>query len=161
MPNFNKVILAGNLCRDVEVRYTPKGTAVGASSVAINRTWTDDGGVKHEEVTFVEFSVFGKSAETMAQYTKKGSPILLEGRLKLDSWDDKQTNQKRTKLKVIVEGFQFLSFKEDDGGDERPATRRETPAAAAPASRRTTQPATPAATASSEYEDPSDDDVPF
>src|SRR5215212_4999237 len=112
MPSFNKVILAGNLTRDPELRYTPKGTAVAKIGLAINRTWKDDSGQQKEEVTFVDVDAFGRQAEVISQYLKKGRPILVEGRLKLDQWDDKQTNQKRSRLGVILESFQFL----DSGG---------------------------------------------
>jgi single-strand DNA-binding protein len=108
MPSFNKVILAGNLTRDPELRYTPKGTAVGRIGLAINRTWRDEAGQQKEEVTFVDVDAWGKQAETINQYLKKGRPILVEGRLKLDSWDDKQTGQKRHQLRVVMETFQFL-----------------------------------------------------
>ena len=112
MPNFNKVILAGNITRDPELRYTPKGTAVAKIGMAINRTWKDESGQQKEEVTFVDVDAFGRQAEVISQYLKKGRPILVEGRLKLDQWDDKQTNQKRSRLGVVLESFQFL----DSGG---------------------------------------------
>jgi single-strand DNA-binding protein len=112
MPNFNKVILAGNLTRDPELRYTPKGTAVAKITLAINRNWKDESGAQKEEVTFVDVDCFGKQAEVISQYLKKGRPLLVEGRLKYDTWEDKQTNQKKSKLGVVLEGFQFL----DSGG---------------------------------------------
>jgi single-strand DNA-binding protein len=112
MPNFNKVILAGNLTRDPELRYTPKGLAVAKLGLAINRTWKDESGQQKEEVTFVDVDAFGRQAEVISQYVKKGKPILVEGRLKLDQWDDKQTGQKRSRLGVTLESFQFL----DSGG---------------------------------------------
>jgi single-strand DNA-binding protein len=112
MPSFNKVILAGNLTRDPELRYTPKGTAVAKIGLAINRKWKDDTGQQKEEVTFVDVDAFGRQAEVISQYLKKGRPILVEGRLKLDQWDDKQTNQKRSRLGVVLESFEFL----DSGG---------------------------------------------
>src|SRR5689334_20073425 len=112
MRGFNKVILIGNLTRDPELRYTPKGTAVAKIGLAINRVWRDETGANKEEVTFVDVDAWGKQAETISQYLKKGRPILVEGRLKLDQWDDKQTNQKRSRLGVVLEAFQFL----DSGG---------------------------------------------
>lgn len=112
MPSFNKVILAGNLTRDPELRYTPKGTAVAKIGLAINRQWKDESGQQKEEVTFVDVDAFGRQAEVISQYLKKGRPILVEGRLKFDQWDDKQTNQKRSRLGVVLESFQFL----DSGG---------------------------------------------
>ena len=150
MANFNKVILAGNLTRDPELRYTPKGMAIAKIGLAVNRNWTNEAGEKKEEVTFVDVDAFGRQAETLAQYMKKGSPLLVEGRLKLDQWDDKQTGQKRSKLGVIVEGFQFLGGgTRNEGGD-------------APAPRRPSAPSAPAASPSSEPDmPPPDDDVPF
>jgi single-strand DNA-binding protein len=114
MPSFNKVILAGNLTRDPELRYTPKGTAVAKIGLAMNRQWKDETGQQKEEVTFVDVDAFGRQAEVISQYLKKGRPILVEGRLKLDQWDDKQTNQKRSRLGVVLESFQFL----DSGGGQ-------------------------------------------
>jgi single-strand DNA-binding protein len=117
MANFNKVILAGNLTRDPEVRYTPKGTAIAKLGMAINRTWKTETGETKEEVTFVDVDAFGRTAEVISQYLKKGRPILVEGRLKLDQWDDKQTGQKRSRLGVVLEGFQFLdSGRGGEGG---------------------------------------------
>ena len=91
MANFNKVILAGNLTRDPELRYTPKGTAIAKFGLAINRTWKTETGEAKEEVTFVDVDSFGRQAEVIAQYMKKGRPLLVGGRLRLDQWDDKQT----------------------------------------------------------------------
>lgn len=119
MSSFNKVMLMGNLTRDPEVRYTPKGTAVAQIGMAINRVWTNDSGEKKEEVTFVDVEFWGRTAETVGQYMHKGSPIFIEGRLKLDSWEDKESGQKRSKLKVVGEGFQFVgSSGKDNGGGE-------------------------------------------
>src|SRR5678816_4951609 len=87
MASFNKVILAGNLTRDPELRYTPKGTAVAKIGLAMNRQWKDETGQQKEEVTFVDVDAFGRQAEVISQYLKKGRPILVEGRLKLDQWD--------------------------------------------------------------------------
>src|SRR6202044_496668 len=100
MANFNKVILAGNLTRDPELRYTPKGMAIAKIGLAINRTWRNEAGETKEEATFVDVDAFGRQAETLAQYLKKGSPLMVEGRLKLGQWDDKQSGQKRSRLRV-------------------------------------------------------------
>ena len=125
MANFNKVILAGNLTRDPELRYTPKGTAIARITLAINRRWTSDTGEQKEEVTFVDIDAFGKQAETIGQYLKKGRPLLVEGRLKYDTWDDKQTGQKRSKLGVVLDNFQFLdSGNRGDGGAAPPPRPR-------------------------------------
>jgi single-strand DNA-binding protein len=112
MASFNKVILVGNLTRDPELRYTSSGVAIARISLAINRTWRSESGETKEEVTFVEVDAFRRQAETIGQYLKKGRPILIEGRLKLDQWEDKQTGQKRSRLGVVMETFQFL----DSGG---------------------------------------------
>src|SRR5277367_1770148 len=117
MANFNKVILAGNLTRDPELRYTPKGMAIAKFGLAINRTWKSETGESKEEVTFVDVDAFGRSAENIGQYFKKGRPILIEGRLKLDQWDDKQTGQKRSRLGIVLESFQFLDSKGGGGGE--------------------------------------------
>jgi len=116
MPNYNKVILMGNLTRDPEVRYTSSGTAIAKLGIAVNRYWRNQEGQQQEETTFVDVDAFGKQAETIGQYLKKGRPIMVEGRLKLDQWDDKQTGQKRSKLGVTLENFQFLDSR-SEGGD--------------------------------------------
>jgi len=133
MASFNKVILAGNLTRDPELRYTPKGTAVARLGIACNRKWRSETGEMKEEVTFVDVDAFGKTAETIGQYLKKGRPILIEGRLRYDTWEDKQTKQKKSKLGVVLENFQFLDSgggRGDAGAAEPPAARPSTPAAA-------------------------------
>lgn len=107
MPGLNKVFLMGRLTRDVELRYTTKGTAVAELSLAINRVWTDEG-QKYEETTFVEVTLWARTAEIAAQYLHKGSTACIEGRLALDTWDDKQTGQKRSKLKVVGENLQLV-----------------------------------------------------
>ena len=116
MPNYNKVILMGNLTRDPEVRYTSNGTAIAKLGMAINRYWRNQDGQQQEETTFVDVDAFGRQAETIGQYLKKGRPIMVEGRLKLDQWDDKQTGQKRSKLGVTLENFQFLDSRGEGGG---------------------------------------------
>jgi len=108
MPNLNKVMLMGNLTRDPEPRYTPKGVAIAEIGLAINRRWKTEGGEVKEEVTFVDVTFWGKQAETINTYCKKGHPIYVEGRLHLDSWDDKDTGKKQYRLRVVGEGFQFL-----------------------------------------------------
>lgn len=141
MANFNKVMLMGNLTRDPELRYTPKGTAIARLGIAVNRRWTGEGGEQREETTFVDVDAFGKQAETLGQYMKKGRPIFIEGRLRLDSWEDKQSGQKRNKLGVVLENFQFLGSgqgRADDAGDA-PRPRTE----------------------SAEASPPEEDDVPF
>ncbi|HUE36357.1 MAG TPA: single-stranded DNA-binding protein [Candidatus Acidoferrum sp.] len=149
MASFNKVILAGNLTRDPELRYTPKGTAVARITLAVNRTYTaGEGGEKKEEVSFVDVDVWGRQAEVISQYMKKGRPLLVEGRLKQDTWEDKNTKQKQSKLKVVLESFSFLDSGNRGGGNEGAAPAR-TPSAAAPPAE------------SPDAEPPQDDDVPF
>ena len=116
MPNYNKVILMGNLTRDPEVRYTSSGTAIAKLGIAVNRSWSNKDGQKQEETTFVDVDAFGRQAETIGQYLKKGRPIMVEGRLKFDQGDDKQTGQKRSKLGVTLENFQFLGSRGESGG---------------------------------------------
>lgn len=153
MANFNKVILAGNLTRDPELRYTPKGTAVAKLGMAINRTWTGETGEKREEVTFVDVDAFGKQAEIISQYCKKGRPLLVEGRLRLDTWDDKQTGQKKSKLGVVLESFSFL-----DSGGRGDASGGGAPAAASPPRPR---PAAAPAASEAPSAPAEEDDVPF
>lgn len=108
MASFNKVILMGNLTRDPELRYTPKGQATTRIGMAVNRTYKTESGESREEVTFIDVDAWGKQAELIGQYLRKGSPLFVEGRLKLDQWDDKNTGQKVSKLRVVMEGFQFV-----------------------------------------------------
>ena len=116
MANLNKVMLMGNLTRDPEVRYTPKGTAVAELGLAINRYYQADNGEKREETTFVDVTLWGRQAEVAGEFLKKGRPVFIEGRLQLDSWDDKQTGQKRSKLKVVGEAMQLMGGRGDGGG---------------------------------------------
>ncbi len=115
MASFNKVILLGNLTRDPEVRYTPKGTAVTELGMAVNRVYTAENGEKREETTFVDVTLWGRTAEIAGEYLKKGRPVFIEGRLQLDTWDDKQSGQKRSKLKVVGEGLQLLGGRPGGG----------------------------------------------
>jgi single-strand DNA-binding protein len=153
MASFNKVILLGNLTRDPEVRYTPKGTAVTDLGLAVNRTYTADNGEKREEVTFVDVTFWGRTAEVAGEYLKKGRPVFVEGRLQLDSWDDKTSGQKRTKLKVIGENMQMLGSPRGGtgggGGDEEGGSS---------APRSSSRPAPPPKAAPSA---PDDDEIPF
>jgi len=153
MASFNKVILVGNLTRDPELRYTPKGTAIAKIGVAVNRVWTNEAGEKKEEVTFVDVDVFGRTAENVGQYMRKGRPILIEGRLRLDQWDDKQTGQKKSRLGVVAETVQFLGSPSGGGEGGAPeAPRRSAPPAAS---------AAPAAPSEPDMPPPEEDDVPF
>ena len=143
MASHNRVILIGNLTRDPELRFLPKGTAVCRMGLAMNRTWTTDNDEKREEVTFVDVDMFGRLAENCAKYLKKGSSAMVEGRLKLDTWDDKKTGEKRSKLGVMAEAVQFLDGKRE-GNSSAPS-----PAPAAPKSYAEIKPET------------EDSDVPF
>ncbi|MAD24986.1 MAG: single-stranded DNA-binding protein [Verrucomicrobiales bacterium] len=145
MASFNKVILMGNLTRDPELRYTPKGTAVAKLGLAVNRTWRNADGQQQDETTFVDVDAFGKQAETLGQYMQKGRPILVEGRLKLDQWEDKNTGQNRSKLGVILEKFSFVGGSQSGGSTNTPQSSAPPPTSDVPP-----------------FEDgPSDDDVPF
>jgi len=154
MASFNKVILLGNLTRDPEVRYTPKGSAVCDLGMAVNRVYTTDSGEKREEVTFVDVVLWARLAEIAGEYLKKGRPVFIEGRLQMDTWDDKQTGQKRTKLRVVGESMQLLGSRtgvtgasaETAGEDRQTSAGSKTsappPKAAGPA-------------------EPDDDEIPF
>jgi single-strand DNA-binding protein len=160
MASFNKVILLGNVTRDPELKYTPKGTAVAQIGLAVNRVYSNEQGEKVEEVTFVDVELFGRTAEIANEYLRKGRPVMFEGRLKLDTWDDKQTGQKRSKLKVIGETMQLLGGRDGGGGggggggDEY----REGGRSSAPPPRR---PNAPPAKAQDPDLDQPEDDIPF
>jgi single-strand DNA-binding protein len=127
MANLNRVLLIGNLTRDPEVRYTPKGTAVTDIGIAVNRVYSGDDGEKKEETTFVDVTLWGRQAEVAQEYLKKGRPVFVEGRLQLDTWDDKQTGQKRSRLRVVAENMQMLGSRgENEGGPSAPGTQRRT-----------------------------------
>ena len=155
MANFNKVILAGNMTRDPELRYTPSGKAIAKFGLAINRNWTTETGEKKEEVTFVDVDAFGRQAEVISQYLKKGRPVLVEGRLRLDQWDDKQTGQKRSRLGVVLESFSFLDSGRAEGAGGAPEAPRPRPASAPVAG------AVPVPATAEDSAPPSEDDVPF
>ena len=125
MPQLNKVIIAGNVTRDPVIRYTPKGTAIAQLGLALNRVWKTESGEQKEEVTFIDVSFFGKQGETVAQYFKKGAPMIVEGRLRMESWEDKETKAKRQKLVVVGEGFSFCG--EAKGGKAATAPAAEVP----------------------------------
>jgi single-strand DNA-binding protein len=152
MASLNKVMLIGNLTRDPEIKYTPKGTAIADIGLAVNRNYTTESGEKREEVTFIDVTLWGRTAEIVGEYCKKGRPLFVEGRLQLDQWDDKQTGQKRQRMGVVLEGFQFLG-----GGDRGEGGAPDSP-------RSSSRPAPPSPKAESPDSDgppPEDDDVPF
>ena len=115
MASLNKVMLIGNLTRDPEIKYTPKGTAIADIGLAVNRNYTTESGEKREEVTFIDVTLWGRVAEIVGEYCQKGRPLFVEGRLQLDQWDDKQTGQKRSKLKVVGDNIQLLGGREGGG----------------------------------------------
>lgn len=151
MASYNKVFLLGNLTRDPEVRYTPKGSAVADLGIAVNRQYTLDTGEKREEVTFVDVTFWGRTAEVAGEYLKKGRSVFIEGRLQLDTWDDKQSGQKRSKLKVIGEAMQMLGGRPAPAGDEPDETGRGRSGGSRTASPPKSSP--PA--------EPDDDEIPF
>ncbi len=160
MASFNKVILIGNLTRDPEVRYTPKGSAVCDLGLAVNRQYSLDNGEKREEVTFVDVVLWARLAEIAGEYLKKGRPVFIEGRLQLDTWDDKQSGQKRSKLRVIGETMQLLGGRPGGGGGDAEEGGSSGSGSAGRSSggssgRSSAPPARPAAS------EPADDDIPF
>jgi single-strand DNA-binding protein len=117
MASFNKVILVGNLTRDPQVKYTTGGTAVTEIGLAVSRQWFDkQSNSKKEETTFVDITLWGRTAEVAGEYLAKGRPVLIEGRLQLDTWDDRETGQKRSKLRVVGENMTMLGSRADGGG---------------------------------------------
>lgn len=148
--HFNRVLLGGNLTRDPEQRFTPSGTAITTFTVANNRKWWDGNGELREEVSFLDCTAFGKTAENICQYFKKGQAIFVEGRLKQDTWEDKQTGQKRSKIKIDVSGFSFVgsSVGEGRGAPAGTPSRRDD-------YRQTVQ------NQQSQEGEPEEDDVPF
>ncbi len=159
MPNLNRVFLMGNLTRDVELKTIPSGQQVANLALAINRRWRDPNGQDREEVTYVDCEAWGKTAETMAKYLAKGRPVFIEGRLKLDQWE--KEGQKFSKLRIVVEEFQFIDSKpggggggggnSEGGGYSRPATRSTPTGSSAP-----TRSSAPAG-----MDMPDSDDIPF
>ncbi len=137
MASYNKVILIGNVTRDPEVRYIASGSAVTDLGLAVNRTWTDrNTNERKEETTFVDVTLWGRTAEIAGEYLSKGRPVLIEGRLQLDQWEDRETGQKKSRLRVVGETMQFLGSRHDGpaggggagsgpagGGQQRPASR--------------------------------------
>ena len=160
MANLNKVMLIGNLTRDPELRHTPKGSAVAEISLAINRNWTNDQGQKQEDTTFVEVTLWGRQAELAQQYLTKGRPVYIEGRLQLDSWDDKDTGKKRSKLRVIGENMQFLDSKPGGSGGGGGGGYSERPQQSSSAPQQRSGPPQGASAAPAE-DFQEDDDIPF
>ncbi len=124
MSSLNKVMLMGNVTRDIEVRYTAKGTAVADVGLACNRR-TKQGEEWVDETTFVDVTVWGRTAELAGQYLSKGRPVFFEGRLQLDSWQDQQSGQKRSRLKVVGENMQFIGGQQGGGGGQQSAPQQQ------------------------------------
>jgi len=171
MASYNKVMLIGNLTRDPEMKYTPKGTAVAEIGLAVNRSYTAENGERREETTFVDVTLWGRVAEIVGEYCKKGRPLFVEGRLQLDTWDDKATGQKRSKLKVVGENIQLLGGREggpgggggsgggeEYGGSEGRSESRGPSRSSAPPPRR---PQPPPQRAQDPDLDQPEDDIPF
>jgi single-strand DNA-binding protein len=155
MAYLNKVFIIGNLTRDPELRVTPKGTAICQFGIAVNRQFKDESGATRDETTFIDVEAWGKQGELVSKYLSKGSLAMVEGRLKLDQWEDKQSGQKRSKLKVVLDNVQFLSSRGSAGtGASAPHAQGED-ADQAPSDRSAPRPAAPAA------QDKADEDVPF
>ncbi|MFN0126781.1 MAG: single-stranded DNA-binding protein [Verrucomicrobiales bacterium] len=163
MASLNKVMLIGNLTRDPEIRYTPKGQAVTDIGLAVNRIYSTESGEKREEVTFIDITLWGRTAEIVHQYCKKGRPLFVEGRLQLDTWDDKQTGQKRSKLKVIGDGIQLLGSRDSGGGGDPGGSGQHDggPSAPSAASRPATSPTPRPAPDSPPPDHDDEDQVPF
>lgn len=165
MASLNKVMLIGNLTRDPEIRYTPRGQAVADIGLAVNRVYNTETGEKREEVTFIDITLWGRTAEIVHQYCKKGRPLFVEGRLQLDTWDDKQTGQKRSKLKVIGDGIQLLGSRDGGGGGEGNASSGSGGGggnySSPPPQQRQAPPSRPSPSASSEPDYEDEDQVPF
>ncbi len=159
---FNKVIIVGNLTRDIELRYLPSGTAVGSTGIASTRRFKGGDGEQKEETLFVDITFFGRTAEIANQYLRKGSKVLIEGRLKLDSWTD-QNGAKRSKHTVVVENMQMLDSRAsapDSGANyQQPSAPTQTPPPQQPMNPE------PSAPSTAQNDIPSididDDEIPF
>ncbi|MEJ6581794.1 MAG: single-stranded DNA-binding protein [Akkermansiaceae bacterium] len=165
MASVNKVMLLGNLTRDPEIRYTPKGTAVTDLGMAVNRVRTGDNGERIEEVTYVDVTLWGRQAELAGQYLGKGRPVFIEGRLQLDQWDDKQSGQKRSRLRVVGENMQFLPSGGAGGGNSGGGENYPQGGSSSSEEEGQQRPAPPASNqggaAASDSFDNDDDDIPF
>ncbi len=150
--SVNKVFLMGNLTRDVELKYTPSNQPVATFGIAMNRRYKTKDGENREETTFVDCEAWARTAEVMSEYLSKGRPVFIEGRLKLDQWQDKDGN-KRSKLRVVVENFQFVDSRGGAGGGGGRASAPEPVASAnAPSA---------ASPDSGQHQPVSEDDIPF
>lgn len=160
MPSLNKVLLMGNLTRDPELRVTPKGTPICQFSLAINRQFKMESGESREEVIYVDVEAWGKQGETIAKYCTKGRPLYVEGRLRLDQWEDKNTKEKRSRMKVVLEQFQFLGDGRGAGGGAPGAPAGEFDQTGGPSPERHSPPPRSAGAKPASQEN-LDEDVPF
>jgi single-strand DNA-binding protein len=159
MASLNKVFLIGNLTRDPELRVTPKGTPIAQFGIAVNRKFKKEDGSDGEEVTYVDIEAWGKHGELVAKYLTKGSPAMIEGRLKFEQWEDKTSGKKMSKLKVVLDNVQFLSTRGGAGGEGQPTEERpaSAPSRAPQPSRALQQPSRAPAPQQANL----DEDVPF
>lgn len=159
MANLNKVMLIGNVVADLELRYTPKGTAVTDLRMAVNRQWSNDQGQRQEETTFLDVTLWSRQAELAAQYLSKGRPVYIEGRLQMESWEDKNTGQKRSRLKIVGENMQFLGSGGGGGQTQGAQETQETPHEESAPPQQAQAPPQGGSPASSD--DDGDEDIPF
>lgn len=156
--NVNKVLLMGNLTRDIEMRQFPSGGSVGKFTIAVNERYKDRNEQLQERVSFIDCEVFGRKAEVMAQYLGKGRPVFIEGRLRLDKWEDKKSGENRSKLKVVVDDFQFVDSRGGSGGGGGPDSGSGYSGGGGDNDSRSYEPGPQASPA---YESLDDDDIPF
>jgi single-strand DNA-binding protein len=163
MANLNKVMLIGNLTRDPEVRFLPKGGPVAEFGLAINRSYTLDNGEKREETTFVDIVMYNKLAEIVEKYLKKGRSVYIEGRLKLETWDDKQTGQKRSRMRIVGEVMQMLGGRDSTpgGGSSESSYGGEYEDGGRPLQRPPSRPPSRTPAPSDPDLDPTGDEIPF
>lgn len=158
MANLNKVMLIGNLTADPEPRTTPRGTALTELRIAVNRMApSPNEGERREETTFLDVTCWGRTGEIAAQYLSKGRPVFIEGRLQMDTWEDRQTGQKRSRIRIVAENLQLLSGGRSEGGSSAPSSGSYS------SYRQQSQPQQPAAPSTTPAPMPmdDDDDIPF
>ncbi len=157
--SYNKVVLVGRLTRDPELRHTNTGRAVAGLGLATSRAWRTDQGELKEETTFVDIEAWGKQAETIARYLRKGRPVLVEGRLQTDQWEDRNTGQKRSRLKVVLDNFSFLDSRPQQEGHGAPPA--SPPIASAPPAPQPSAAPPPASPPPQQGGPDQDEDIPF
>lgn len=164
MASYNKVMIMGNITRDIELRATPKGTSVADLGLACNRVRMGDDGQKIEEVTYVDVTLWGRQAELASQYLSKGRPVFIEGRLQTDSWTDKETGKQRSRLKVVGENMQFIGSPSGNngggGGQQQQRPMQSAPQQQAPQQQQSPPQGGSPASNMPDFQD-EDDDIPF